>query len=163
VSKKPSRPVAPRRGLDFDALASVLYDIAMRLASDARAIVRLPTRKQARALQQRQILVQHQWRVLEACGGNQSLASDILGVHRRTFQRRMSGATKSFQQGKGGQGRGPAIRRPRVKRQRKYNRIDGAKVAQLRAANVPWPEIADELGCSETGAWRAYKRARGKR
>lgn len=132
----------------------------MRLAADARAILRMPPKEQARALQQRQILEAHQRRVFEACGGNQSLASDILGVHRRTFQRRMTGASKTFQQPRGRAKLSPPIKRTRTKRQRKYSRIDGARVVRLRAANVPWPEIAHTLGCSETGAWRAYKRAR---
>jgi hypothetical protein len=162
VSKKHRRLVAPRRGLDVNALASVLYDIAMHLAADARAIVRMPSKQQAAALQQRRVLEEHQRRVFEACGGNQSLASDILGVHRRTFQRRMSGASKTFQQPRKKGGKAP-VRRPRSRPVGKYNRIDPVRVAQLRAANVSWPEIADELGCSETGAWRAYKRARSKR
>jgi predicted DNA-binding protein (UPF0251 family) len=162
VSKKRRRLVAPRRGLDINALASVLYDIAMRLAADARAIVRMPSKQQALALQQRRVLEEHQQRVFEACGGNQSLAADILGVHRRTFQRRMSGASRTFQQPRK-KGLKPLIRRPRSKRAGKYNRIDAARVAQLRAEHVSWPEIADELGCSETGAWRAFKRARSKR
>jgi predicted DNA-binding protein (UPF0251 family) len=105
----------------------------------------------------------HQRRVFEACGGNQSLASDILGVHRRTFQRRMRGASKTFQQPLGRRALSPPIKRTRTKRQRKYSRIDGARVVRLRAAKVSWPEIAHALGCSETGAWRAYKRARAKR
>jgi hypothetical protein len=162
VAKSSRSPAAGRRRLDADALASVLYDVANRLAADARAILRLSPKEQARALQQRQILQQHQRRVFEACGGNQSLTSDILGVHRRTFQRRMSGAGKAFAPPRGRAALSPPIKRTRTQRQRKYSRIDGARVVRLRAAHVSWPEIAQTLGCSETGAWRAFKRARTK-
>jgi hypothetical protein len=151
-----------RRRVDVEALASVLYDVAMRMAADARAILRMPAKEQARALQQRSLLQVHQRRVFEACGGNQSLASDILGVHRRTFQRRMTGASKTFHQPRGKVALSAPIKRTRTRSERKYSRIDGARVVRLRAANVSWPEIAHALGCSETGAWRAFKRAGAK-
>jgi hypothetical protein len=162
VAKSSRPPPAGRRRVDPEALASVLYDVATRLATDARAILRLSPKEQARALQQRHLMQQHQRRVFEACGGNQSLTSDILGVHRRTFQRRMSGAGKAFQAARGA-GLSPPIKRTRTRRQRKYSRIDGARVVRMRAQRVSWPEIAETLGCSETGAWRAYKRARAAR
>ena len=46
--------------------------------------------KHLRELRLREVLDAHIQRVIRACGGNISLASKLLGVHRRSLQRRLN-------------------------------------------------------------------------
>jgi hypothetical protein len=106
----------------------------------------------------------HIVRVLRACDGRRTAAARLLGVPRRTLQRKLRTMPPSKLVGlapKMGSGRRVAKKKkkPGTQRHGPAPRISGAQVLRLRASGVTWAKIAEELQCSAAGALLAAKRA----
>ena len=97
---------------------------------------------------------QHILRVLKACGGVRSVAARLLGLPRRTLQRKLAGISPRK---KAGLEPTSGIRKRR--RKTKDPGIDGEHVLALRALDMSWQQIATVLRCSQLAAKAAANRS----
>ena len=109
----------------------------------------------------------HIVRVLRACDGRRTAAARLLGVPRRTLQRKLRTMPASKLVGlapKIGSAK-PVARKKKTAGESRHGpapRISGALVLRMRASGVTWSKIADELQCSAAGALLAAKRAQSE-
>jgi hypothetical protein len=97
---------------------------------------------------------QHILRVLKACGGVRSAAARLLGIPRRTLQRKLAEIPRR----KKAEIKPPAGIRKR-RRKSADSTISGEHVLALRALDMTWQQIATVLRCTQLGARAAAKRA----
>jgi DNA-binding protein Fis len=127
-----------------DDQGRVVREAVVQMVREWQRIAAAPATAQRRAIQLDNVAGAHIDRVLELCGGSTGRAAKLLGVDRRTLQRRMASARGA---------RKPGRRKS----------IDVAAALRLRDRGQTWGAIARRLRCSEKGLLQAVRRARRAR